>query len=52
MKWILVILYLYIAYTDFRYAKGVWKRGNKLAGGFIVLTACVLIILPFIAFFK
>lgn len=51
MRWILLILYILLAYNDLKYAKVVWKEGNKLAGGFILLTAAVLIVLPMIAFF-
>jgi hypothetical protein len=32
MKWMLLLLYIFIAYTDFKYAKNIWKQGNRLAG--------------------
>jgi hypothetical protein len=46
MNWIILIMFLYIAYYTFNYAKQVWKGGNKFEGVFIVVISTSLVGMP------
>ncbi|MFZ3590791.1 hypothetical protein ACOI1C_16445 [Bacillus sp. DJP31] len=37
MKWIIIIMSLYLVYYTFVYSKMVWKDGHKFAGAIVMM---------------
>ncbi|ERI94891.1 hypothetical protein HMPREF1982_00573 [Clostridiales bacterium oral taxon 876 str. F0540] len=52
MKWITLIVYLYIALTTFKYSKEVWKEKNIFASVVIIIMSISLLIFPIVIMFK
>lgn len=52
MSWVIMLVYLYIAYDTVKYALSVWKENNKLGSIFIMLISVTLVVLPIYVLFR
>ncbi|MBL4936008.1 hypothetical protein JK636_09565 [Clostridium sp. YIM B02515] len=52
MKWITLLIYIYIAIVTFKYSKEVWKEKNIFASVVIIVMSISLIVLPIVIMFK